>query len=562
MPQNFYICGIEYYLKMKTIIYLLALALLVTTYSCNSPSPTEKALKTAESIMEESPDSALIILTNIDKKSLKSGKENALFALLYSQALHKNDIYDDVDSLISTAVNYYKTHKDQYMLMKALFYSGANKYNHNDIPSAIIRATNSHDIAKSINDYYWRAKSAELIEDIQNASLNHDEIVSYAYEAATYYLKANKIRNHRFAVCDYAVALSNIEESDNSLKMLDSIQAIAAQEPIDSLLNAYAQHALLQILVKEQKYDRAQIVMNEMYKYVHIFPISSIELSYFANIETHYNRFENTLKLLSQAKENAQTRLDTIGILYAQSLYYKKNNDYRNQAIFTDSIYNSQNNELKKIIQQSAVLQQRDYYNKIATERQQETERLHTYIIIIITITFFIIVAILVINHYRIKYKEILLESKMNELLRNANLKSHTIIEKLFKEKYEILNMLCSEYYLKGDSPNTRTLILKEIEQEIDKIKGGKSMEDIAKSVDKYMDNIVSRLKDQCSFFKDEDITFISLIYAGFSPRSICLLTGIKQANYYKKRERLIKRIATSDAINKEEFVQKLQCQK
>jgi hypothetical protein len=150
----------------------------------------------------------------------------------------------------------------------------------------------------------------------------------------------------------------------------------------------------------------------------------------------------------------------------------------------------------------------------------------------------------------------------MNELLRNANLKSHTIIEKLFKEKYEILNMLCSEYYLKGDSPNTRTLILKEIEQEIDKIKGGKSMEDIAKSVDKYMDNIVSRLKDQCSFFKDEDITFISLIYAGFSPRSICLLTGIKQANYYKKRERLIKRIATSDAINKEEFVQKLQCQK
>ncbi len=51
----------------------------------------------------------------------------------------------------------------------------------------------------------------------------------------------------------------------------------------------------------------------------------------------------------------------------------------------------------------------------------------------------------------------------------------------------------------------------------------------------------------------------IVLIYAGFSPRAVCMFTGIKLKSFYTKRTRLITRISSSEAIiDRDEFLQKL----
>lgn len=62
----------------------------------------------------------------------------------------------------------------------------------------------------------------------------------------------------------------------------------------------------------------------------------------------------------------------------------------------------------------------------------------------------------------------------------------------------------------------------------------------------------------QCPWLKSDDITFIMLIYAGFSPRTICLFTGIKIKYFYGKRSRLTERIMASDAKEKELFCSKM----
>jgi len=64
-------------------------------------------LKTAEELMETSPDSALKVLRGIRRIQLINPADKALYALLMSQAYDKNDIKIESDSLISIAANYY-----------------------------------------------------------------------------------------------------------------------------------------------------------------------------------------------------------------------------------------------------------------------------------------------------------------------------------------------------------------------------------------------------------------------------------------------------------------------
>ena len=58
--------------------------------------------------MADRPDSAKIILESIDPKALHTRAGKARFALLYSQALDKNYIDVDRDTLISRALKYYR----------------------------------------------------------------------------------------------------------------------------------------------------------------------------------------------------------------------------------------------------------------------------------------------------------------------------------------------------------------------------------------------------------------------------------------------------------------------
>jgi len=90
--------------KYSHYSFLLYLLLCIFLYSCTDV-PT--GLKTADRLMESSPDSALQILKNINSHQLYTPSNKAWYALLMSQALDRNDIKLESDSIIKTATDYY-----------------------------------------------------------------------------------------------------------------------------------------------------------------------------------------------------------------------------------------------------------------------------------------------------------------------------------------------------------------------------------------------------------------------------------------------------------------------
>jgi len=97
---------------------LICLLLCFLLCSC---SELPNGLKTADRIMESAPDSALQILKQINPHKLYTPSNKAWYALLISQALDRNDIKLESDSIIKTATDYY-TGKEPERAAYAWFY--------------------------------------------------------------------------------------------------------------------------------------------------------------------------------------------------------------------------------------------------------------------------------------------------------------------------------------------------------------------------------------------------------------------------------------------------------
>lgn len=133
-----------------------------------------------------------------------------------------------------------------------------------------------------------------------------------------------------------------------------------------------------------------------------------------------------------------------------------------------------------------------------------------------------------------------------------------TKVNDLYGERMSTLNMLCNEYFERSASEKLRLSLYNRIENHILEMKSPEAVNALEKIVNRYLDNIISRLRNQLPSLTRNDLTFMTYLYAGFSPRAVSILCDIKIKNFYNRRSRLKEKIATSDAPDKELFIGKM----
>ena len=111
----------------------------------------------------------------------------AKYALLLSQALDKNYIDQQSDSIIAPAVNYYKYHGTDDERFKTLYYAGRVYQNAGDIEAAMEKFVEaeryiSSQIDKSVVARLYKAKMVAY-RDV----FNHQSALEQAKTAAEYY---------------------------------------------------------------------------------------------------------------------------------------------------------------------------------------------------------------------------------------------------------------------------------------------------------------------------------------------------------------------------------------
>lgn len=131
-------------------------------------------------------------------------------------------------------------------------------------------------------------------------------------------------------------------------------------------------------------------------------------------------------------------------------------------------------------------------------------------------------------------------------------------VTNLYGSRLDTLNMLCNEYFEKRDSDRLKLSLYNEVEKHILALRDPRSLTELEALVNTYLDDILVRLRQQIPTISANDLKFLIYLYAGFSPRAVCVFTDIKIKNFYNRRSRLRDRIIASDAPDRLFFVSKM----
>ncbi len=416
---------------------------------------------------------------------------------------------------------------------------------------------------------------------IHSASFNSIESLKFLKEAIYYYKKAGKRLNHLYSICDKALHLNNMLKHTEALNLVDSVLSVVNNELSDSVLTAYALRVKFPILLDLSKLDEATKTITELKRFSKYYKLESKYLAHEADLEIKKHNLNIAESILDSIANNLSGTRDLVSYYIARRNLYLNIGDYKNAYSYLDSIQRLQNAEVEKLFTYDIALSQKDYYNNKAKSEGEKANESKQKSIWIIILAIVLIMIILLVYKVSIKkknekiYQQIenivsltnQIECKIkenNDLMSSLFSKQSDIddlkntITNLFKDKWESINIMCYEYFEKGESEKERISIANTIKDHIEQLKSPKNLKKIEASVNTYMNNLIIRLREQCSFLKEDDIVFISLVCAGLSPRAVCFFTDIKLKNFYTKKRRLVERIDNSGCKDKDNFIANL----
>ena len=153
----------------KNIVFLLILIPIIWI-SCDGMGHQTIDFRKVENLMPQHPDSALMLLEQIENKENLSRKDKAHYYLLLTEAEDKTYVTHTTDSLISIAADYYEKTDDLGRKAKAWYYKGRiNQYLGHPLKA---------------QEYYLKAlRDEEKIEDHALLGRIHNHIgMLYAYQ--------------------------------------------------------------------------------------------------------------------------------------------------------------------------------------------------------------------------------------------------------------------------------------------------------------------------------------------------------------------------------------------
>ena len=313
-------------------ITTLIITLCIISNACHNSNVIPQ-LRLADSLMNNQPDSSLAILEKLSPEKMPDKSAKAMYALLLTTALDKNFKPHRNDSLILTAVNYYKDNSDNNLRTKAYYYLGRVYQGYEEY----VKATEAYLSALKTAS----PDQAPILQIYNN--------LASCYENQEFYLQAIKTYKESYATAERMKDKYGILHASRGL---GNIYAIQDEE--EKALSHYQKALLIAQSVKDSLWENAifcdiakvyddQGLYIEAKKQIDLaleYAPSDINLSptYFWKGTILYNLEEpdSALHYLSQASTNAD--IYTKAVIY-QTLYQinKERKNYEQAILYNDT---------------------------------------------------------------------------------------------------------------------------------------------------------------------------------------------------------------------------------
>ena len=529
---------------MINYIRALLSAIILLAASCSSNQVTDERLLAAEEIMDARPDSALQLLQNIDKSKLSTDYDKAMFALLYSQALDKNYIDLENDSIISLATKYFEKIEDTYHLSLASFYHGRVLMNAKKYAEAACYMLQAFENAEVNEDYFWMGRAYEYLAMIYDSNFYGTEAVEYMKKGFEFMQKSGRQPYVNYSLLELMRIQQNNRKYDDCIAtgylLLDSAatfnDTILAENTKALLGNAYfckknykkAAEYFEEISGSESFIDSRRCLLGISYLYL--------------------NEANKAEKLINDSLRNS----DVFNPFFIN--YHKRRGEFEQAYTCLDREYNLLAKELDRIEKQN-------FANKLDTFRKVQKEKLDAKIenekskrdILQWSILGLIILLTAVIYYlYKRKIKivedNVAIANNIEDVLslKKSDINQNDEFRKIFESRIEIINKLCKSLVKIDDSE-----IKNKISQELQKIivsfsPKGKAFREIEDYINANCNSILAKFKKDFPKIRKEDYAIFVYSIIGLNSAAILLFLGEdKYENIYNRKYRLKTKISS-----------------
>lgn len=553
----------------KALPFLL---LCTTFFSCRDGGRTESLLRTADSLMEEHPDSALTILRRDSLEICRSGKDYRLwYALSRTEADDKCYILHVSDSTIRAAANYYNSHGSDFQRVRANYllgrvYCDMHLYGH-ALTSFNKAITVESENDSTINRY--KARSATWAGYVYEVKGLHKDALRYNKLAYGYAKQAGAQVTEVYSLRDIGRSYSYLKQNNTAIPYYR--QAAKKAKAIgDANLYNMVMEELAGIYIEEGQLDDAYSALNTPF-----LATTDKDISSHYYVWAYY--FEHTGQLdsavaynkrgmsYSNNTEKRDACLDIIRILNKQGKRDEAMEYYDKYSVYSDSVTASELNETSDMLSQ--VEKNIDIERKNTVLAETKTNLTILLSVIIFTV---IVVSLILIKHYsnvkkRIReqqerannYLSQLQETEMQKMKRNeeriaqletelsvSNEKLTEIRKSLMRNEAEMLakqneHMLFKEKHRELLIADLADTDVYKLYHTPNAVPSSADYHRLVEALNKAYNNFTKRLKEFYPDINDNEVWICCMVKAGLSSKEICNISPYSYSSLGMAKSRL-----------------------
>ena len=493
------------------ILYVLACCIVACTpREARVMSPLEKA----EQIMMQDPDSALLILQELDLHSLPRGEPRARYALLYTQALDKNYLSISGDSMVIQAVKYYRKASLSKYKAYAYFYRGCAYMQMDSLRLALGAYLDAVDMAKRIGDDSMLGMFLGRQGELYQSQRHIDEAKEAFFMSKEAFRRAGDARGENYMLGQiayhYRVYYRDALDSAEYYYRQAGEMALARE---DIAYIYYTHLGLSSVYEDREEYGKAVDVLQEV---VIEYKEGNIDAEIFPRLSHLYYHTKQLDSASIYAQEVlANTSLfspkQVAGILLLKSLIERDRGDYEKALVYYQD-YSKMDNEAMRKAHAHNLLEAEAAYENARMQVGAKNARLQWIVFICVLSLLFCALA--------------LIYTQVVQGWKKRSLQNEKRIKEIFLQRFSIIRELLILSLMHKPSPD---IFASCFDKQVSPFCGKGFFADLESLMNECYYGIMAWIRGQYPDINAEDIELICLLFMGFKSRDLCRLYNVER---------------------------------
>lgn len=509
--------------------YLTLCGVLLLLVGCSSDKRAMELVMQAESLMLDASDEALSIMESIDSKKVRGERDNARYALVYSEALYHNYIDVTSDSLILPAVEYYRTTDEDHLRVRALYQHSLiiQRQGHDHLAEAMVALLEADKLLPNINDTRLKALVWRTKGDIYGEGCLFNNALEAYEEAKMLFDKAGMAYHSASVLYDMGAMYIQMRKYEKAKSSLN--QALEYGIKVDNKRFICATlHEMLDLSIYMHDYDMCRCYLAMFDKYDCLMFGQAHKSSMEAMLLSYNEDSEAALAVLDRAAREEDA--EWADLTYARYIVYRNLKDNKNALVWEERSKKAQDRLLIEVLEQPVLNVQIEMLQQSleAVERERTLVRQRNTAMYILIVVIALLVGYIVTKRIRSKNRDI---ARYVETIKELSVALDSVpremasaMSLLYRDRFSELNELCDTYYDHSGSSRHKNMVFNKLSETIEAIKGdSERFEELEKAVDEYRGGLMKRLRALLPKLNERDYRVALYSFAGFSNRAISI---------------------------------------